>query len=89
MGETCVAANRFYVHQDILPTFTEKLTERLQTMKVGNGLEEGITVGPLIEPSAVRKVEEHVQDAVSKGAKLLLGESFQGLKKDSIIHQRF
>ncbi|WP_311315348.1 NAD-dependent succinate-semialdehyde dehydrogenase [Neobacillus mesonae] len=73
MGETCVAANRFYVHHDILPAFTEKLTARLQAMKVGNGLEEGITVGPLIEPAAVQKVEEHVQDAVSKGAKLLLG----------------
>ncbi|MBI0579457.1 NAD-dependent succinate-semialdehyde dehydrogenase [Neobacillus cucumis] len=81
MGETCVAANRFYVHQEILPAFTEKLVELLETMKVGNGLEEGITVGPLIEPSAVQKVKDQVQDAVSKGAKLLLGGECAGFEK--------
>jgi succinate-semialdehyde dehydrogenase / glutarate-semialdehyde dehydrogenase len=81
MGETCVAANRFYVHQDILSTFTEKLSAHLEAMKVGNGLEDGISVGPLIEPSAVQKVEEHVHDAVSKGAKLVLGGKRAGVDR--------
>ncbi len=75
MGETCVSANRFYVQRSILETFTEKLAARLSSMRVGNGLEEGVSVGPLIEPAAVDKVERHVQDAVAKGAKLVTGGS--------------
>ncbi|WP_027415534.1 NAD-dependent succinate-semialdehyde dehydrogenase [Aneurinibacillus terranovensis] len=81
MGETCVAANRFYVHEEISELFTEKLALRLEAMKVGNGLEEGVSVGPLIEPSAVRKVDEHVQDAIMKGAKLIVGGNRAGLEK--------
>jgi succinate-semialdehyde dehydrogenase/glutarate-semialdehyde dehydrogenase len=73
MGETCVSANRFYVHRSIIEAFTEKLAKRLSSMKVGNGLDEGVTVGPLIEPAAVEKVEYHVRDAISKGAKLVTG----------------
>ncbi|MDP9727465.1 NAD-dependent succinate-semialdehyde dehydrogenase [Alicyclobacillus tolerans] len=73
MGETCVSANRFYVHQDILEQFVKKMVEKMSQMKVGNGLQEGISVGPLIEPAAVEKVERHVQNAVQKGARLWLG----------------
>lgn len=73
MGETCVSANRIYVQRGIYSAFTEQLTERMRAMKVGDGLAEGVSVGPLIENAAVEKVERHVQDAISKGAKLLLG----------------
>jgi succinate-semialdehyde dehydrogenase/glutarate-semialdehyde dehydrogenase len=78
MGETCVSANRFYVHRSILGAFTEKLATRLSSMQVGNGLDEGVLVGPLIEPAAVKKVEYHVRDAISKGAKLVTGGSRYG-----------
>ncbi|WCK52606.1 NAD-dependent succinate-semialdehyde dehydrogenase [Aneurinibacillus sp. Ricciae_BoGa-3] len=81
MGEACVAANRFYVQEEVLESFTEKLASRLQAMKVGNGLQEGVSVGPLIEPAAVQKVEDHVQDAVAKGAKLVLGGERSGQNK--------
>jgi succinate-semialdehyde dehydrogenase/glutarate-semialdehyde dehydrogenase len=73
MGETCVSANRFYVHRSVYDEFTRKLADRMAGMKVGNGLEEGVTVGPLIEPAAVAKVEKHVTDAQEKGAKVLTG----------------
>jgi succinate-semialdehyde dehydrogenase/glutarate-semialdehyde dehydrogenase len=62
MGETCVSANRFYVHRSILEAFTEKLATHLSSMQVGNGLDEKVLVGPLIEPAAVKKVEYHVRD---------------------------
>lgn len=78
MGETCVSANRFYVHRSILEAFTKKLAARLSSMQVGNGLDEGVLVGPLIEPAAVEKVEHHVRDAISKGAKLVTGGSRHG-----------
>lgn len=73
MGETCVSANRFYVQQGIVEAFTEKLATRMGQMRVGNGLDAGISVGPLIEPAAVDKVDRHVQDAVDQGAKLISG----------------
>ncbi|KPV42468.1 succinate-semialdehyde dehydrogenase [Alicyclobacillus ferrooxydans] len=73
MGETCVSANRIYVQRSVVEEFTKKLVARMAPMRVGNGLEEGVTVGPLIEPAAIDKVERHVKDAVSKGADLLLG----------------
>ncbi len=73
MGETCVSANRIYVQRSVVEEFTAKMSERLGRMQVGNGLEEGITVGPLIEPAAVEKVDRHVQDAVAKGATIVLG----------------
>ena len=73
MGETCVSANRIYVQRSVVEDFTKKLVARMAPMRVGNGLEEGVTVGPLIEPAAIDKVERHVKDAVSKGADLLLG----------------
>jgi succinate-semialdehyde dehydrogenase / glutarate-semialdehyde dehydrogenase len=78
MGETCVSANRFYVHRSILEAFTEKLATHLSSMQVGNGLDERVLVGPLIEPAAVKKVEYHVRDAISKGAKLVTGGSCCG-----------
>ena len=73
MGQTCVCANRIYVQRGVLEKFTQGLTEKMAAMKVGDGLEEGVEVGPLIEAKAVEKVERHVADAKEKGATVALG----------------
>ncbi len=75
MGESCVAANRIYVQRAVLEQFTSKLVSKLAEFRIGNGLEDGVQVGPLIEPAAVEKVELHVADATKKGAKVILGGS--------------
>ncbi len=73
MGQTCVCANRIYVQDGVYDAFIAKLTEKVQAMKVGNGLEDGVVQGPLITMEAVEKVERHIGDAVAKGAKILTG----------------
>jgi succinate-semialdehyde dehydrogenase/glutarate-semialdehyde dehydrogenase len=73
MGQTCVCANRVFVQRGILDEFSKKLTEKMAAMKVGDGTEEGVEVGPLIEPRAIEKVERHVADAREKGATVALG----------------
>nr|WP_281267863.1 NAD-dependent succinate-semialdehyde dehydrogenase [Sulfoacidibacillus thermotolerans] len=75
MGESCVAANRIYVQRPILESFTDRLVAKLSALRIGNGMEDGVQVGPLIEPAAVEKVERHVADAAEKGAKIILGGS--------------
>src|SRR5881296_4730037 len=72
-GQTCVCANRLLVHDAVYDAFAAKLTEKVKAMKVGNGMEPGVVQGPLIDKAAVEKVEEHISDALSKGAKLLTG----------------
>jgi len=73
-GQTCVCTNRFYVHAKVYDEFTTKLAERVSSrLKVGEGFEENVTTGPLIDEQAIAKVEQHVKDAVSKGAKVLVG----------------
>ena len=72
-GQTCVCANRFYVHKNVLDQFVEKFAKAIQVITVGNGMEAGTTQGPLIEQAALEKVEKHVADALSKGAKLISG----------------
>ena len=72
-GQTCVCANRFYVHKKVQDQFVEKFAKAIAAIKVGNGMEPGITQGPLIEAAALEKVEKHVADAISKGAKLVIG----------------
>ncbi|MEB2336931.1 MAG: NAD-dependent succinate-semialdehyde dehydrogenase [Burkholderiales bacterium] len=72
-GQTCVCANRLYVQDGVYDAFAKKLAARVGQFRVGAGIEEGVTIGPLIEPAAIAKVEEHVADALEKGAKLLLG----------------
>jgi succinate-semialdehyde dehydrogenase / glutarate-semialdehyde dehydrogenase len=72
-GQVCVSVNRFYIHEKVYDDFTRKLTDAVNALKVGNGVDEGVVVGPLIEPAAVKKVREHVEDAVSKGANVLAG----------------
>lgn len=72
-GQVCVSVNRFYIHDAVYDRFTQQLAAEVNKLKVGNGMEEGVIVGPLIEGSAVEKVEQHVKDAVAKGGKLLAG----------------
>ncbi len=72
-GQTCVCANRIYVQSGIYDVFAEKFAARVAKMRVGDGLEAGVEQGPMIEEKAVEKVEEHISDAVSKGAKVALG----------------
>ena len=72
-GQTCVCANRFYVHKKVQAEFVEKFSKAIQIIKPGNGMEAGVTQGPLIEPAALEKVEKHVADALSKGATLVAG----------------
>jgi succinate-semialdehyde dehydrogenase / glutarate-semialdehyde dehydrogenase len=72
-GQTCVCANRFLVQDKVYDAFAEKLVGAVKKLKVGNGLEGGVTQGPLIDGKAVEKVEQHVKDAVSKGAKIAAG----------------
>jgi len=72
-GQTCVCANRFYVQDGVYEAFARKLADKVAEMKVGNGLEPGVVQGPLIDAKAVEKVEEHIADAVGKGAKVVVG----------------
>jgi succinate-semialdehyde dehydrogenase/glutarate-semialdehyde dehydrogenase len=73
IGEACTAANRFYVHEKIHDRFAEKLAAKMQAMKIGNGLEEGVEVGSLVNAETRDKVVELVKDAVQRGAKALTG----------------
>jgi len=72
-GQTCVCANRLYVQEGVYDAFVEKLKAAVAGLKVGNGLEEGVTTGPLIDDKAVAKVREHIDDALAKGAQVVLG----------------
>jgi len=72
-GQTCVCANRFYVQEGVYDQFVTKFTAKVKAMKVGNGFEEGVLQGPLIEDAAVEKVKRHVADAVAKGGKVETG----------------
>ncbi|MFZ4552684.1 MAG: NAD-dependent succinate-semialdehyde dehydrogenase [Aquabacterium sp.] len=72
-GQTCVCANRLYVHDKVYDAFVNKLVDAVKTLKVGNGLEAGVSQGPLIDHDALLKVEAHIADAVTRGARLMLG----------------
>jgi succinate-semialdehyde dehydrogenase/glutarate-semialdehyde dehydrogenase len=72
-GQTCVCANRIYVQDGVYEAFAAKLVAAVERLKVGDGTEPGVTQGPLIDEKAVRKVEQHVADALAKGARVLLG----------------
>ena len=77
MGEACTAANRFYVHDKVHDAFAKKLAEKMGAMKIGNGLEEGVEVGSLVNAETRDKVVELVDDAVKRGAKVLTGGSIR------------
>ncbi|MBM2885223.1 NADP-dependent succinate-semialdehyde dehydrogenase [Chromobacterium phragmitis] len=72
-GQTCVCANRIYVQDGVYDAFAEKFAAAVATLKVGNGLEAGVSQGPLIDHNAVAKVEEHIADALAKGSRLIAG----------------
>src|SRR5690606_5856320 len=70
-GQTCICTNRIYVQDSIKEQFSEKLAERVSSLKLGSGFEPGVEIGPLINEAAYLKVQEHVEDALAKGGKLL------------------
>jgi succinate-semialdehyde dehydrogenase / glutarate-semialdehyde dehydrogenase len=72
-GQTCVCANRIYVQDAVYDEFVQKFSAKVKTLKVGNGFEDGVAQGPLIEDAAVEKVTRHVQDAIAKGGKVMVG----------------
>jgi len=72
-GQTCVCANRIYVQESVVQEFTQLLKEKVENFQVGNGTQEGIDLGPLIDEKAVKKVEEQIQDALKKGGKIETG----------------
>jgi succinate-semialdehyde dehydrogenase/glutarate-semialdehyde dehydrogenase len=72
-GQVCVCINRIYVQDGVYEAFTSRLVEEVRKLKVGNGMDEGVIVGPLIDIKGLEKVEEHVKDALEKGAKLMEG----------------
>ena len=72
-GQTCICTNRLFVHEKVYDSFLEKFTNEVKKIKVGNGLNDGIVSGPLIDKSSLDKVIDHVQDAVNTGAKIAVG----------------
>src|SRR5690606_38835959 len=79
-GQTCVCTNRFLVQDGIYDAFAERLAEASAAMRIGNGFEDGVVQGPLIDEKAVAKVEEHIADALAKGGRMLTGgRRHQGL----------
>jgi succinate-semialdehyde dehydrogenase / glutarate-semialdehyde dehydrogenase len=72
-GQTCVCANRIYVQDGVYDQFVQKFSAKVEALKVGNGFEEGVVQGPLIEDAAVQKVQRHVEDALAKGGKVVVG----------------
>ena len=73
MGQTCVCANRMYIQNGVYEDFSARLSQAVSALRVGNGLEDGVTQGPLIDMAAVEKAEEHIADAVAKGARIVAG----------------
>ncbi|KAG8900543.1 succinate semialdehyde dehydrogenase NADP+ linked [Tulasnella sp. 403] len=72
-GQTCVCANRIYVQSSIYADFASRLADKVDKFKIGNGLDEGVTHGPVIHDKAIQKIERHVEDALSRGAEILVG----------------
>lgn len=97
-GQTCVSANRIYVQKNIYKEFSTQLAEKVKKLQVGHGFDENVTHGPLINAKGVDKVKKHVQDAIDKGAEVLVGGKHQGgnffdltvlgnMSRDMIIHR--
>ena len=78
-GQTCICTNRLFVHEKVYDSFLEKFTNEVKKIKVGNGLNDGIISGPLIDKSSLDKVIDHVQDAVNTGAKIAVGGEVHSL----------
>jgi len=85
-GQTCVCTNRFYVHASVHDEFVRKLADKAAALKVGNGFEDGVAQGPLIDDQAVEKVRRHIDDAVSQGARVVTGgKALEGLGSTRFI----
>ena len=84
-SEACTAANRFYVHEKVSDEFSKKLTAKMAALKMGNGLDDGVALGPLVNQEGLDKVVELVDDAVGKGAKILTG----GKKPDDTVEGEY
>jgi len=78
-GQTCVCANRLFIHEKVYDEFLDKFSSAVSKIKVGNGLDEGVVSGPLIDEHSLTKVEEHVSDAISTGAKIAVGGAIHKL----------
>ena len=78
-GQTCVCANRLFIHEKIYDEFLDKFTQAVAQIKVGNGLEDNVVSGPLIDQYSLEKVKDHVQDAVNTGAKIAIGGDMHSL----------
>jgi succinate-semialdehyde dehydrogenase/glutarate-semialdehyde dehydrogenase len=78
MGEACTAANRFYVHESVAEEFSERLAKRMGALTLGRGTEDGVHVGPLVDEKSRDKVKSLVDDAVSKGARVMVGGNARG-----------
>lgn len=76
-GQTCVCANRIIVHEDIVDQFAAAFVQRAKHLTVGNGLHDNIDIGPIINERGYNKIKEHIDDAKQKGAKVLLGDTFE------------
>lgn len=72
-GQTCVCVNRFYVHDTVYDAFAQRLTTAVQQLRLGDGRNEGVSIGPLIDQAAVDKAQAHIADAVQRGATLACG----------------
>lgn len=85
-GQTCVCSNRIYVHESIVEAFTNQFVEEVKKLRVGNGLDEGIDLGPLIDEKAIAKVQKHVNDAAEKGGHVVYqGSRQEGLFYDPVV----
>lgn len=72
-GQTCVCANRLYVQDGVYEQFVQRYAEKVRALKIGNGFDDGVVLGPMIEPAALDKVQQHVDDAIAKGGRLVTG----------------
>src|SRR5699024_9123182 len=72
-GQTCICANRIYVHERIMEAFTTRLKEKVEALNVGSGLEDHVDIGPLINEQALSKVQAQLDDALTKGAQVIIG----------------
>tara|TARA_B110000090_G_C13296179_1_gene413940 strand:- start:163 stop:1143 length:981 start_codon:yes stop_codon:yes gene_type:complete len=86
-GQTCVCTNRIFVQESVYDLFIEKFTRAVKLQKIGNGLDEGVTIGPLVEEKAIQFVEGVVKDATSKGAKIVLGGKRFNDSDDSLVYE--
>lgn len=85
-GQTCVCANRVFVHEKVVDAFSEKVAQKVNALTVGDGMKDGVDVGPLINKAGFDKVRRHVEDAVAKGGKLIAGKDPASLSGNDLFY---